>query len=79
MHADALSAGVMQDRVSDPVLAADDNTYERAAITAWLVKSKTSPMTNLPLEHVTLVPNTKLKTGLEDLLKKLTPGKQPVY
>lgn len=67
----------MQDLFSDPVLAADDNTYERAAITAWLVKSKTSPMTNLPLEHVTLVPNTRLKGKLEALLKKLSPEKHP--
>ena len=67
------NAGTMQDLFSDPVIAADDNTYERAAITEWLVKKGTSPMTNLPLEHLTLVPNTKLKDALHALLKQLSP------
>lgn len=65
----------MQDLFVDPVTAADDCTYERSAIQDWLNKAKTSPMTNLPLAHHELVPNTKVKASLMQLLKQLSPGR----
>ena len=46
----------------DPVLTMDGQTYERAAILAWLAKSATSPMTGEPLQSTRLVPNVAIKT-----------------
>ena len=69
----------LQDLFVDPVTAADDWTYERAAIRDWLKKAATSPMTNLPLAHTQLVPNTKIKAALRELLKQLSPERQAGY
>ena len=65
-----------QDYFEDPVTAADDYTYERYAITDWLSKHNTSPMTNLPLPHRTLVSNGSIKVQMQALLQQLTPAKQ---
>ena len=65
----------IQDLFSDPVMAADDNTYERYAIEEWLSRKHISPLTNLPLAYTTLVPNTKKKEALDDLLKQLSPSR----
>ena len=46
--------------MNDPVCCADGLSYERVAITAWLSHSHTSPVTNLPLDHVALTPNASL-------------------
>lgn len=35
--------------ITDPVVAADGHTYERAAIEAWFRRKQTSPVTNLPI------------------------------
>lgn len=40
----------LQERLRNPVVAADGFTYERAAIQNWLSTRDTSPMTNDPLE-----------------------------
>ena len=40
--------------MEDPVVTADGHTYERKAITAWLAKSNTSPMTGVTLETTSL-------------------------
>ena len=66
----------MQDYFEDPVTAADDYTYERYAITDWLSKHNTSPMTNLPLAHLELVANGSIKVQMQALLQQLTPAKQ---
>lgn len=55
--------------MKDPVFTADGHTYERAAITQWLSRSKRSPMTNAVLEHTRLVPNVALRTLIEDAQK----------
>ncbi len=47
--------------MSDPVIAADGHSYERAAIEKWLLTSNISPATNLPLLHKNLVPNHSIK------------------
>ena len=44
----------------DPVLAADGSTYERDAIAHWIERVPRSPLTNLPLASVALVPNNEL-------------------
>lgn len=66
----------VQDYFEDPVTAADDYTYERYAITDWLSKHNTSPMTNLPLPHQGLVLNGSIKVQMQALLQQLTPAKQ---
>jgi len=45
----------------DPVVTADGQSYERAAIEQWLKHSTLSPLTNEPLAHLALTPNMALK------------------
>ena len=47
--------------MSDPVIAADSVTYERAAITDWFELKDTSPVTGAVLAHKTLTPNAAVK------------------
>ena len=47
--------------MSDPVIAADRFTYERAAITDWLEQSDTSPVTGAVLANMTLTSNDSVK------------------
>ncbi|XP_078377932.1 WD repeat, SAM and U-box domain-containing protein 1-like isoform X2 [Oculina patagonica] len=52
---------ITRDIMSDPVIAADGYTYERASIDEWLTSGRsTSPMTNAPLKNTTLTPNRML-------------------
>jgi hypothetical protein len=44
----------LQEPMTDPVVAADGHTYERAAIKAWLSSHNTSPMTNMRLSNKTV-------------------------
>lgn len=53
-----------------PALAADGHTYERHAIQAWLAHSRTSPVTNEPLESVVLVPNRAVHGAIRSLLRR---------
>merc|ERR1711907_437490 len=55
----------------DPVLALDGHTYERAAIQHWLSEHGTSPMTNLVLPSMVLVPNLAIRREIEDHAQKL--------
>ena len=48
---------VPQSRMTDPVIAADGRTYERAAMEEWLQQHNTSPVTGTQLPHLRLVPN----------------------
>mmetsp|Transcript_19008 Transcript_19008/g.56986 ORF Transcript_19008/g.56986 Transcript_19008/m.56986 type:complete len:741 (+) Transcript_19008:233-2455(+) len=49
--------------MTDPVVCADGQTYQREAIQSWLDSGKTtSPLTGAPLEHHILVPNYALRT-----------------
>jgi len=41
---------ITYDLLTDPVIAADGNTYERAAIEKWLSKTQTSPLNGEALE-----------------------------
>ena len=54
--------------MSDPVMAADGFTYERAAITDWLEQKETSPITGAVLANTTLTPNRAVKKILEWLM-----------
>ena len=58
----ALICPITQSIMADPVCTMDGQTYERAAILAWLAKSATSPMTGEPLQSTRLIPNIAIKT-----------------
>lgn len=53
--------------MDDPVTAADGNSYERAAIEAWLANHDTSPLTNAPMA-TTLLENRALRKLINDWL-----------
>ena len=48
--------------MTDPVTTLDGFTYERTAITEWLLTKDTSPLTGATLESKTLVPNLSLRS-----------------
>ena len=54
----------------DPVTTCDGMTYERIAITEWLVHHSTSPLTGAPLSSRTLTPNLGLKARIDDFFAK---------
>ena len=63
-HADIICSITLM-RMVDPVLAADNFSYERAAIVAWFASGHmTSPVTNAVLPNLSLRPNTELKERL---------------
>jgi len=76
MHDNHCCCCKSQDYFEDPVTAADDYNYERYAITDWLSKHNTSPMTNLALSHHRLTPNSNFKIAMQALLQQLSPAKQ---
>lgn len=60
--------------MQNPVLTADGNTFEKAAITDWLNSNNKSPVSGLPLPSRTLKPNYALRLVLDDykaILKEL--------
>ena len=57
--------------MTEPVLAGDGHSYERAAIEDWFAGGhSTSPVTNLPLQHRTLTLNYALRTAIEEFRVK---------
>ena len=57
--------------MKDPHIAADGYTYEAEAIKGWLHgEHKTSPMTNLPLDHLELTPNHALRSAIQEWLQQ---------
>lgn len=52
--------------MSDPVIAADGQSYERAAISKWLLSSDKSPLTGLKLSATTLIPNHALRSAIQE-------------
>ncbi|KAF0901530.1 hypothetical protein E2562_003511 [Oryza meyeriana var. granulata] len=57
---------ISQEVMHDPHIAADGHTYEAQEISHWLVEHNTSPMTNLPLEHIELTPNHTLRSAIQE-------------
>lgn len=51
----------MQERMKDPVMAADGRTYERYAIEDWCTLEATSPATGEPMASKLLTPNLAVK------------------
>jgi len=58
----AYSCPITKHIMSDPVIAADGFTYERAAIEQWFRSHNTSPQTKLELPNTGLIPNHALKS-----------------
>lgn len=65
------TTGCSQERLRDPVIAADGMTYERAAMEAWLAAQQgahgqlRSPATGALLAHQFLLPNLAVRALLE--------------
>jgi hypothetical protein len=66
-----ISLGLM----TDPVVASDGCTYERASITRWLSKHNTSPTTNLPLQSRTLHQNRAIRNPIQEWMSGATSCK----
>ncbi|XP_071710411.1 U-box domain-containing protein 33-like isoform X2 [Rutidosis leptorrhynchoides] len=61
---------IFQEVMKDPYIAADGFTYEEDAIKGWLNSGhKTSPMTNLKLDHCDLIPNHALSFAIQEWLQ----------
>lgn len=58
---------ITQDVMEDPVVCADGHSYERAAITHWLLAKDTSPSTNARLPHKNVVPNHALRNLIAEV------------
>lgn len=62
---------IFQEVMQDPHVAADGFTYEAEALRGWLDSGHdTSPMTNVKLEHCTLVPNHALRSAIQEWLQQ---------
>jgi hypothetical protein len=60
-----ISSEVME----DPVTTVDNNTYERKNIERWFQTNEKSPLTNLVLDSLDLVPDLKKKQEIVDYTK----------
>ena len=59
---DLLLCPITEQPFVDPVMTCDGQTYERYAIQRWFDGGHaTSPLTGLPLENLTLIPNLAMK------------------
>ncbi|MBA0674919.1 hypothetical protein Goari_016488 [Gossypium aridum] len=56
---------ILQAVMSDPHVAADGYTYEATALQDWLADHDTSPMTNLRLPNLNLIPNFPLRSAIQ--------------
>ncbi|KAJ1693743.1 hypothetical protein LUZ63_010441 [Rhynchospora breviuscula] len=62
---------IVQEIMKEPHVAADGHTYEFTAIKGWFDGGhNTSPMTNLPLLNLDLIPNHPLRSTIQDWLQK---------
>jgi hypothetical protein len=64
LRATAFLCAITQELPFDPVLAADGHIYEKKAITEWLERKKTSPLTNQPMCDV-LRPAVGVRNAIE--------------
>eukprot|EP00803_Ostreobium_quekettii_P006880 evm.model.scf_64.7 EVM.evm.TU.scf_64.7 scf_64:63979-68538(-) len=67
---DLVLCPITQEVMTDPVIAADGHTYEKAAILSWFSKHTTSPMTNEELPSLNVIPNQTVV----QLISNLRPG-----
>lgn len=58
---------ILQEVMKEPHVAADGFTYEAEALREWLSTGhNTSPMTNMSLPHLNLVPNLALRSAIKE-------------
>ncbi|XP_057834965.2 U-box domain-containing protein 33 [Cryptomeria japonica] len=56
---------ILKEIMQDPCVAADGFTYEREAMEEWFYQGHdTSPMTNVKLEHMSLISNHSLRSAI---------------
>ncbi|CAF1169032.1 unnamed protein product [Didymodactylos carnosus] len=67
MSKDSLICPITFEVFRDPVVAEDGHTYERQAITDWIKKDGTSPITRQKLTIDTLRPNYTVKKIVEEI------------
>jgi len=60
---------ITSELMSDPVVTADGNTYERTAIEQWLRDHNTSPATGAVLDHTVLTPNLALRSAITEWME----------
>lgn len=63
---DACKCPITDETFEDPVVGDDGHTYERKAITDWLTKNQTSPMTREPMDINSLRTNYAVKKIIEE-------------
>lgn len=51
--------------MTDPVMDPEGNTFDRVAITKWLLRNQTSPISRTPMRVDQLIPNRSLKCLIE--------------
>ncbi|KAK9817648.1 hypothetical protein WJX72_000140 [[Myrmecia] bisecta] len=61
LNVNEMECPITQVIMTDPVIAADGHTYERAAIESWFSRHDTGPMTNEVVEHKLLIPNIAMR------------------
>jgi len=67
---DEMYCPISHEVMQDPVVAADGYSYERVSLQKWFVSSHTSPITNLPLPSLQLIPNRTLRSLIKSHLDK---------
>lgn len=70
-HDHAFVCPITMELMTDPVIAMDGHSYERAAIVQWLQTNKRSPMTNEPLRSKVVLPNFNLRKLIADAADRL--------
>jgi len=69
-YEEILICPILHERMTDPVIALDGQTYERRAITAWFEKgNRRSPVTGQSFGATILIDNDFARTILEDLIR----------
>lgn len=63
----------------DPVIGSDGHTYERSAITQWLLSHSTSPLTRDRMTVDSLTPNIALRSQIDRLLGSSSKSSVPAF
>lgn len=71
MDLNLITCPLSGDIFSDPVIAADGQTYERKHIEEWMIGNNVSPITNNVFAHKILTPNNAMKSVVESVRKKM--------
>ncbi|ESQ43447.1 hypothetical protein EUTSA_v10012716mg [Eutrema salsugineum] len=61
---------LLKDVMKEPCVAADGYTYDRRSIEEWMENHRTSPVTDLPLQNMNLLPNHTLYAAIVEWRRK---------